>query len=438
MAAVLVAVLVAGGLAAYVVKKRQDARDIRGSPTVEFVTREEPPPAPRPRTNPILWPMYGFDERRLRRVDLPLRPPFRRVWTFHGRTLLEFPPVIGYGRLYLTNNAGTLFAVNARTGKRAWRYRARRCAASSPALAGKILVATFLYRPPCGDASSNDGEVVAFAVGFGKILWRRPIGPTESSPLVARRVAYVGDWRGDVYALRIRTGKVLWRYRTGGEIKGGLALAGNRLFVGAYDSRVYALDARTGRLLWRASAQPRLGQRGRFYSTPAAAYGRVYIGSTDGKVYSFGALSGKLRWSQGTGGYVYGSPAVWRRRVLIGSYDGTFYALDAATGDVRWRFSANGPISGSATVVGGIVYFATLNRRTYALDARNGRLLWTFRDGKYTPVVADASRLYVVGYGKLYGLIESGRAGRARRAATARYCRSPTGRRDPRCYSRRR
>ena len=128
-------------------------------------------------------------------------------------------------------------------------------------------------------------------------------------------------------------------------MKGGFALTGRRLFVGSYDHHLYALNARTGKLIWRGSAQERLGSRGTFYSTSAAAYGRVYIGSTDGKVYSFGATTGELRWSQSTGGYVYASPAVWKERILIGAYSGKFFCLDAATGDVRWTFTANGPIS---------------------------------------------------------------------------------------------
>jgi outer membrane protein assembly factor BamB len=160
-----------------------------------------------------------------------------------------------------------------------------------------------------------------------------------------------------------------------------------------------------------AGTQQRLGHRGTFYSTPAAAYGRVYVGATDGKLYSFGAASGKLRWSHGTGGYVYSSPAVWEQRVYAGSYSGRFFCFDAATGDVRWRFKANGPISGSPTIVAGVVYFATLKRRTYALDARTGRQLWTYPDGKYTPVVADGQRVYLVGYARVYGMVEQLRRG---------------------------
>ena len=68
-------------------------------------------------------------------------------------------------------------------------------------------------------------------------------------------------------------------------------------------------------------------------------------------------------------------------------------------------------------MIAGRVYFSTLKGRTYALDARTGRAVWTFPDGKYTPVVADAKRLYLVGYARVYGFDER----RARRAtSTAR------------------
>ena len=64
-------------------------------------------------------------------------------------------------------------------------------------------------------------------------------------------------------------------------------------------------------------------------------------------------------------------------------------------------------------MIAGRVYFATLSGTTYALDARTGARLWTFPDGKYSPVVADANRLYLVGNARLYGLDEA-------RAVTAR------------------
>jgi len=413
LAALCALILLAGGVVVgYVVYKRDKAADVRGSSTEEFVATEEeepPPPPPAEETLGVAWPLFGYGPERHRVGPSELKPPFRRVWTFRARQLLEFPPVIGYGRLYFTNNSGVMFAVNAKTGKRAWKKPVGRCVAATPAVGEHTVFQAFMNRPPCNSKATPgrlEGEVIAFATGFGKIRWRTRIGPTESSPLLADGRVYVGDWRGRVYALDEATGRVHWTFQGKGRIKGAVAKSGNRLFVGTYDGYLYAIRASTGKVIWRTRSQDRLGGRGQFYSTPTVAYGRVYIGSTDGKVYSYGAASGKLRWSQGTGGYVYASPAVWRKTVYVGSYSDRFYALDAATGDVKWRFQAKGDISGSATVLNGVVYFSTFDELTYALDARSGKPLWTFRDGKYAGVVADAERLYLVGHARVYGMVE--------------------------------
>jgi outer membrane protein assembly factor BamB len=416
--AALLVVLALGVGGAFVVHRKEQARDVRGSSTVEFVPQQLAPTRP---TEPgVSWPTYGHDPERLRFANgVELAPPFKRVWMFRAQSLVEFPPVIAYGRLFFANNAGVLYAISAKTGKRAWKRATNRCQAASPAVNRRLVYFALLNRPPCNAKKVRDGELVALYAGSGRVRWRKRIGPSESSPVVVDGRVFVGDWTGRVYAFSANTGKLRWSYQTGGRVKGALTFSGGRIYVGSYDHHVYALNEKTGKVVWKAGAQQRLGHRGEFYSTPAAAYGRVYIGSTDGKVYSFGAATGKLRWSQSTGGYVYASPAVWRQRVYVGSYSGRFFCFDAATGDVKWKFNANGPISGSPTVLAGRVYFSTLKRRTYSLDARTGRVVWTFPDGKYSPVVADLTRMYLVGYTRLYGLDEKRKAAPLRPITTA-------------------
>ena len=401
----LVALTAAGAVLGYVLYVRSQGEDVRGSPTVEFHPEKHELPPPRTRGSPLDWPAFGYgpDRRHVASVRR-VRPPFKRVWVGGGNSLLEFPPTIGYGRIYSGSDAGVVRAMSTKTGRSLWVYHGGRCSAASPTVGrhrGGTVYQTFLGRLPC-TANSPDGEVVALNAATGKARWRRHIGPTESSPLVAAGRLFVGDWLGDVYALDPGTGRTVWRFRAGGQVKDGMAVSSGRVFFGAYDGHLYALRARDGRLLWRASTDTRVLGHGTFYSTPAVAYGRVYIGSTDGKVYSFGATTGRRIWSQSTGSYVYSSPAVWQRRVFAGSYDQSFYAFDAATGDVLWRFATRSSISGSPSVVDGIVYFSALGGRTYGLDARTGRLRWTFSAGKYAGVVAARGRLYAVGYGRVY------------------------------------
>jgi outer membrane protein assembly factor BamB len=408
--AVVVAALAAAGI--YVGLELRASADVVGSSTQEFTyvptppasTPKPPPPPPKPG---IAWPTWGYSSQRDRVSPYPHRPPFRQLWSFRGRKLLEFPPAVAYGLVYVTSNPGITYAVDAKTGKEVWRHDNGRCTASSPTVAAGLVYQSFLNRPPCNSQASPDGidgEVVAFDAETGKVRWRARLGPTESSPLVTGDLVVVGDWRGDVTALARRTGKVRWRYRADGRVKGAVAASGDRLFVGAYDGRLYSLDRRDGSLRWRSDSQEGLRGRGTFYSTPAVAYGRVYLGSTDGKVYSFGATSGDLIWSQGTGGYVYSSPAVWQGRVYAGSYSGKIMAFDAATGEVVWELEVDGPVSGAPTVMAGAVYAATLEGTTYALDARTGRQVWTFPDGKFAPPVADRERVYLVGHTRIHAL----------------------------------
>ena len=253
----MLAVVLAGAVTAIAVHRLQGEKDIRGSSTEEFTltTTETPPPAA---GDPIVWPQYGLDGTRTRNVDVALRPPFRRVWTYHAGSLVEFPPVIGYNRLFFSTNSGKFAAISTRTGKRAWKFSSHRCVAASPALGPQntgTVYAVFLNKPPCNRARAKDGKIIAFAAGNGKIRWQRTIGPSESSPLLVRDRLYVGDWNGTLWALHAKSGRVIWRFHIHGAIKGAAAIFGKRVYFGAYNGHVYCVNVRTGKQLWRGSAK---------------------------------------------------------------------------------------------------------------------------------------------------------------------------------------
>jgi outer membrane protein assembly factor BamB len=402
----VVLLLVAGvGAAAFVVWKERNPGTIRGSSSTEFDTTEEPGTATRPETQvrDVPWPTYGYDDQRSRYApQFHLRPPFTKIWERRLHNLLEFPPVVAYGRLYLANNGGRLFALDAKTGKVAWDKRSNHCTAAAPTVADGIIYQPFMDAKPCGEPRDSPGFIAAFDARTGRELWRFEAGVIETSPLLVGKLLYFGSWDKKMYALDVDTHKVVWSFTTGDEIKGAPAYGDGTLYFASYDSKVYAVEARTGKLQWSGSGTAN------FYATPTLAYGRVFIGNTDGRVYAFGAETGHLLWAKATGGYVYSSAAVWHRTVYVGSFSKRFFALDAGSGDVRWSFPANGPISGAPTVLDGVVYFSTIEEKTYALDAESGKQLWEFADGKYSPIVADEERVYLTGYKTLYGLVPSG------------------------------
>jgi len=181
---------------------------------------------------------------------------------------------------------------------------------------------------------------------------------------------------------------------------------GRTLYFASYGGYVYAVDARTGTEHWRSPTLVDLFHSRGFYASPAIAWGRVFIGGLDGRMYAFSQRTGRLLWAHGVSGSIYSSAALWRRTVFVGSFHGGLYALDAATGNVKWQFDPRrSHVLGSPTVVAGLVYFATREGTTYALNAGNGAVVWSFPDGQYTPMVADRHRLYLVGTGRIYGLL---------------------------------
>jgi outer membrane protein assembly factor BamB len=351
----------------------------------------------------VSWPLYGYDRARTRYLPAKgIKPPFKQVWRYKGRPLLEFPPVLAGGKLYLVDNSGHAIALDADTGKELWRRRIGRLNASSPTY----------YKHRLYIVNLVPGHVVKLDAKTGRILWKRSLpGRAESSPMVVGRSLYFGCEDGRLFAMSTRNGNVRWSTELGGPVKSAPAYYGGVLYVGDYGGYMNAVDAKNGELKWQSGSLGQgFGTGGQFYSTPAVAFGRVYAGNNDTRVYSFDLKDGTLAWTYSTGGYVYSGPVVARTRhtgptVYIGSFDGNVYALNARNGEPRWIRSAGGSVIGSLTAVGDIVYAAEFSgTSTTGYAMKGGRTVFRYPRGTYTPVVSDGRRLYLVGYSSITAL----------------------------------
>ena len=389
----LAAVVVAG----YQLLKRPP--DIH-NPSATF--QPEKPKKP-PRAKTVNWPIFGYDRARTRYLPAKgVKPPFRRLWRFGDRPLLEFPPVFAAGRLYFVNNNATAFALDANTGKVLWKRRIGRLNASSPAYHRHRLYIVNLV----------PGHVIKLDARTGRTLWKRSLPDrAESSPVVVGRSVYFGSEDGRLYSLSTRNGNVRWSTQLSGPVKAAPAYYRGVLYVGDYGGDMNAVEAKNGKLLWQTGSLGQgFGTGGQFYSTPAVAFGRVYAGNNDTRVYSFDRKDGTIAWTYSTGGYAYSGPSVAKTShtgptVYIGSFDGNVYALNAENGVPRWIQSAGGPVIGSLTAVGNIVYAAEFDHTTTTGFAmKTGRVVFRYRTGAYTPVISDDRRIYLVGYSSIHAL----------------------------------
>jgi outer membrane protein assembly factor BamB len=418
--AALAALAIAVAVGLYL-RNRDDPIEKRGSATQEFVTTEAPAPKPPPKqaaTRP--WPTYGYDIARTHVSPYDQRPPYKRLWQIDAHDTLEFPPTVGYGRVYLAQQKGLFFALDAKTGRVDWRKSLGRCAASSPTIGKGTIYQAYMATVPCTEGKpGSDGFLVAWDANTGRERWRFKSLPIESSPLLRNGTLYVGSWDNKVHAIDARTGRQRWAFQADDQVNTSAAYWRGTIYIASDGGTLYALNAGSGRLRWSAQSNPRFGSREFWYATPTVAYGRVFIGNTNGEMYAFGARTGNLLWARPLGSYIYGAAAVYRRKVFVGTYDGQLYGLDAATGDTRWQIAAGGAVHAAPTVIDGLVYYAVCSScgsaaqrevargpdATYAVRARDGRRVWRFPDGKYAnPVVADEDRIYVTGQARQYAL----------------------------------
>ncbi len=359
-----------------------------------------------PETEPssFVWPTFGYTRARTHNFPSRLKPPFRSVWKVRPTgELLEFPPSLARGRLYVVENAGRVLALSARTGRTLWRRDLGKLAASTPTYADGRLYVTVLAAE-----GEDEGRVAALSARSGRTIWSRDLpSRTESTPLVVRDRLYFGAEDGTVYAMRTRNGRIVWTHEAADAVKSGLAYDRGRLYFGDYAGSVNAVRARDGELVWsRSNVSPE-----NFYGTPAVGFGRIFLSTTDGVVFAL-RMNGNVDWrfTAGPEGYFYSSPALGRPpgagpTVYIGSQDRRFYALDARSGRVRWRKATTGAISGTATIIGEHVYFSALHgRMTYGVRARDGKEVFRRRQGAFNPAIADERRVYLIGYSTITAL----------------------------------
>ncbi|MGB7685973.1 MAG: PQQ-binding-like beta-propeller repeat protein, partial [Solirubrobacterales bacterium] len=363
---------------------------------------QKPKQAPK-KAKTVNWPLFGFDRARTRYLPAKgIKPPFRKLWRYTDRPLLEFPPIYVGGKLYLVNNSGRALSLDADTGKVLWERRIGRLNASSPAY----------YRHRLYIVNLVPGHILKLDAKTGKTIWKRPLpGRAESSPVVVGRTVYFGCENGSLFALSTVSGDVRWETQLGGEVKSAPAYYGGTLYVGDYGGTMNAVNAETGAIKWQSGSLGQgFGTTGAFYSTPAVSYGRVYAGNNDGRVYSYDIRDGTLAWSYSTGGYAYSGPTVANTQhspptVFIGSFDGNVYALDAKDGSLRWSRSAGGQVIGSLSAVGDIVYVAEFNgTSTTGYMMRSGREVFHYPRGTYSPVISDGRRIYLTGYSSITAL----------------------------------
>ncbi|MFE7775814.1 PQQ-binding-like beta-propeller repeat protein [Streptomyces sp. NPDC057445] len=180
-------------------------------------------------------------------------------------------------------SAGTrVLCVDTASGHVRWHFEAPAVFLSPPAYApgpavtgGGVYLADYL------------GTVYALDATTGKDRWRIATESRQSIEpvLVADGSIHVGSGSA-LYTLDAVTGTPKWRFAAGGEVIGAPVAADGRVHFGSADHVLYTLDANGGQLRWK------LATGGEITGSPVARNGVVYACSKDRCVYALDAVKG--------------------------------------------------------------------------------------------------------------------------------------------------
>jgi polyvinyl alcohol dehydrogenase (cytochrome) len=345
------------------------------------------------------WPFYGHDLANTRDggADGPgvaEVPNLGVAWSFYSREGdFTGTPVVANGMVIAGSNGGTVYAIDATTGRQRWAHRTGKVINGTVAVSGNRVFVPI--------AEPHEPKLLALSLKTGRPLWITQLSDQKNSDVYGSPVV----WNGRVY-------------------QGVSALYGE---LGDPDvnvrGQVLALSAKTGKIKWNTYMVPPGHDGGAVWTTPAidTKTGILYVGTgnayhepaadTTDAMVALNAKSGAIvNKFQATAGDVWNgtsnaaegpdydfgaSPQLFtgpdgRQLVGEGQKAGVYHALDRSTMEPVWQRHV-GP---GAFVVGGVIgSTATDGRRIYGPSTVGGEMWSVGIDGGYQWFSTDGGPL---------------------------------------------
>ncbi len=283
------------------------------------------------------------------------------LWTFTpynaGIYYLGSSPFIKGDAVYFAMG-GYVYALNVSDGNQLWNHSISQpqlstanSYSSSPVIVGDYLyVGEGTYEQTRNgsfyklDINNNGSEVCSYAQDGGNDV---------SSALVKDDVAYigVGSPYNYTYAFYTSNCSVKWKKSLNSYVLSSPLLVGDYLIVsedGNNTNQTYALNVSSddaNRVIWTSSSFGDAISSSAFYSG-----GLLYVGSDDDYLHVLNLTTGAEVWTYHTGGDVNPSPVVVNGIVYFGSYDGVLYALNVSTHQQVWNVTTSNSFYSSPVV----------------------------------------------------------------------------------------
>jgi outer membrane protein assembly factor BamB len=261
-------------------------------------------------------------------------------------------PAFDTRNAYLVVRDGHVLAVDHATGGTRWTSPAS--STVRPASSGRHLVGA-------------DG-VTAWAIDAesGREAWRRDLGSGAAAvPAISPAGAVFLTEQGDLVLLAWVDGREVWRARMPAQVSAPVVAGPDHVWVGLDDGQVLAIRLTDGATAWTKALGARILQM-----TPIGD--RLFAGASDNFLYALKAKDGHLAWRWRTGGDVVGHAVADDRRVYFTSLDAMLRAVDRRHGDLRWQRPLTSRAVGGPTLAGTQLILAGVSTELRAFRTSDG------------------------------------------------------------------
>lgn len=329
--------------------------------------------------------------------------PLEASWRISTGDAFSSSPTYGGGAIYIGNNGGKLYAIDAASGRVLWRYSAGNPLMSAPLLyRGLVIDGEGNENSPPGSSPTHpflvgDGTSALIAVDrrTGALRWQTKLdGSGMPTGAIVGGIFVHHDGSGTLVALDPSNGRIRYRRSLGPVASMSAALpVGNGEFVtnGIEPNAMLRVRVSDGSVVWRASLPGNSSGAG---DCPAATDGRRvfcdYIVPAFAKpihVYNR-MIQRAYAVDIGTGAKLWdaeiargnlpernesGIPLVANGLLYIGSAIApSLQALDPRTGRTKWRAKTRGPVKGGIASVNGVLYFGDFAGYLWAVNGATG------------------------------------------------------------------
>lgn len=314
------------------------------------------------------------------------------------------PSVVG-GVVYIGNNHGTLYAIEAASGHVLWTFHTKSPLMTNPlVINGNVIVGegnqtSYVAGDGHTKVGTSQNAIIAVDASTGRERWNIPLAGTGMpTPALVGDVLVEHDGSGEVTGIDSADGRVLYRVHIGGAASMVSMLpVGHGRFVTASvtPNSVWEIDGRTGTVVWQhrfgeavsgLSDCPPAGDGVRVfcdYTVPPAGIARAHVGALAvERVFALDLRRGSLQWDVPfASGYLpqwneAAIPLVYRRVLFVGSSVAPIvHAIDPSSGRTLWQRQINGALKSGICGRRGVIYFGDHAGYLWALDARTGRVI---------------------------------------------------------------